>query len=233
LLKFIKKFYLTFSLLIVTNTGIAEDLTTASGIRLDADWKVWVYQFSQDKLQHSAWGVSHYERNFNLATKLAKQEGMAIDSDVLFAASFLHDIGVFEPYVVDGAEHSKTASDNVEALLSPTGFPMEKIDEVKASIMSHMFYANVGKNYTAQVLHDADTLDFLGSIGAARILSITTRHPWAEDLPSAIATVEKFNQTLPGKLVTDSARRISEVRVKEALAFIESINSESSSGTSL
>jgi len=226
-----KSVVLFFSSLFISSICFAEN--TKAGIELNKPWKVEIYQFSNDNLQHSAWGVSHYERNYLLAKKIAKLENIKIDEDVLFATAFLHDIGVFKSYVVEDAEHSKTAVDNIVSILKPSGFPMEKINDVNVSIMSHMFYAQVSKNDIAQIFHDADTLDFLGSIGIARIISITTRDDWATDLSTAIKTIEKFNKELPEKLIFKSSKEIANKRIKEVALFIQSLNTESAEGLAL
>lgn len=226
-----KSVVLLLSSLFLSSICFAEN--TKAGIELNKPWKVEVYQFSRDNLQHSAWGVSHYERNYLLAKKIAKLENLDIDEDVLFATAFLHDIGVFKPYAVEGAEHSKTAVDNIVSILKPAGFPMEKINEVNASIMSHMFYAQVSKSDIARIFHDADTLDFLGNIGIARIISITTRDDWATDLPTAIKTIEEFNKELPGKLIFNSSKEIANKRISEVALFIQSLKTESAEGLAL
>lgn len=157
----------------------------------------------------------------------------SIDEDVLFAAAFLHDIGVFNPYAIEGAEHFKTASDNISSILSSTGFPMDKVNDVKAVIMSHMFYSKVSNSEIARVFHDADTLDFLENIGIARIMSVTTRHRWATDLPTALKKIEKFNLELPEKLIFNSSKEIARNRTKEATIFIQNLKSESKDGLAL
>jgi len=226
-----KLIILFFSFLFVSSICVAEK--TKAGIELNKPWKVEIYQFSKENLQHSAWGVSHYERNYLLAKKIAKLENIKIDEDVLFATAFLHDIGVFKSYVVEGEEHSKTATDNIVSILQPSGFPMEKINGVNTSIISHMFYAQVSKNNIARIFHDADTLDFLGNIGIARIISITTRDEWATDLTTAIKTIEDFNKELPEKLIFKSSKAIANKRVKEAVLFIQSLKQESKEGLAL
>jgi len=50
-------------------SSICSPENTKTGIELNKPWKIAIYQFSKDKLQHSAWGVSHYERNYLLAKK--------------------------------------------------------------------------------------------------------------------------------------------------------------------
>lgn len=211
---------------------LAQSVTQA-GIPLDTSWKVAVYDFAKQNLIHTAWGVEHYERNYLLGLELAEADSLEIDSDVLFAAAFLHDMGVFEPYVVADAEHSQTATENIESVLSSTNFPIEKIAEVKSAILAHMFYADVPENNTAMVLHDADTLDFLGTIGVTRILSLSTRHPWATDLQTALATLENFSEQLPPSLKTKSAIVIGETRVAEMRNFLDTLTLQSFQGTAL
>ena len=210
-----------------------QEAGVSSPVQLDSPWKRAVYAFAEQNLQHTAWGLQHYERNYLLASELAAQESIPIDDDVLFAAAFLHDMGTFEPYVVAGAEHSATAADVVNTVLEDSGFPMEKLDAVKSAILAHMYYAEVPGDATAQVLHDADTLDFLGVIGVTRILSLTTRHGWATDLQTAIATLENFAQQLPGALVTRAARSMADERVAEMEAFLVTLRQQSGGGQAL
>jgi HD superfamily phosphodiesterase len=216
-----------------TSTGFAQPKLSAAGIPLDAPWKVQVYEFAASNLEHSAWGLQHYERNYLMSMTLAHAEGLKVDTDVLFAAAFLHDMGVFEPYVIAGAEHSQTAADAIETVLAPSGFPMAKIDAVKAVVLAHMYYAAVPDNPTAQVHHDADTLDFLGTIGVTRIVSLTSRHPWAENLQTAIATLQNFAEQLPPTLITDTAKGYSKTRVMEMKAFITTLLSQTEDGHAL
>lgn len=216
-----------------STTLLAQDSESLSGIALDSPWKQSVYQFAQENLRHSAWGLEHYERNYHLARELAELESLTVDEEVLFAAAFLHDMGTFEPYVVAGAEHSQTAVDNVESVLQSAGFPMEKMSAVNAAILGHMYYAQVPNDATAQVLHDADTLDFLGTIGVTRILSLTSRHAWASDLGTAIETLENFSQQLPPSLHTDAAKTMARARVEEMRAYLSVIRQQSLNGAAL
>src|SRR5687768_13359099 len=80
----------------------AEAVTTQTGIALDAPWKRQIYAFARQELLHPAWGWGHSERDFLLAKDIATKEGLAIDTDVLFAASFTHDIGAIGEFQKDG-----------------------------------------------------------------------------------------------------------------------------------
>ncbi|HCI88534.1 MAG TPA: hypothetical protein DHV53_07790, partial [Gammaproteobacteria bacterium] len=48
---------------------------TKSGIPLDEPWKETVYEFAANNLQHTAWGLEHSERDYQLARVLAAGDG--------------------------------------------------------------------------------------------------------------------------------------------------------------
>ena len=96
---------------------------------------------------------------------------MALDDDVLFAAAYLHDLAAFPPWANDKLDHSDVGADGVDTVLKGTGFPMAKIEAVRGAIRAHMYYRDAS-GPEALYLHDADALDWLGAIGAARILAL-------------------------------------------------------------
>jgi uncharacterized protein len=204
--------------------------TTPAGIPLDASWKESVFRFATEKLQHSAWGVSHSERDYLLASRLAAESKLTIDTDVLFAAAFLHDVGAFDAFRKDGVDHTDRAAELVPDILATAGFPAAKIPAVQDAVRNHMYYRTAAGGPEAIVLHDADTLDFLGNIGIARIISLTTRHRWATDLATAAKTLDGFNTDLPPKLMTNAAKKLAPARVAESKAFLESLKAETEDG---
>jgi uncharacterized protein len=206
---------------------------TESGIALDAQWKQTVYDFVRDNQQHTAWGLEHSERDYILALELAEREALEIDLDVLFAAAFLHDMGAFEPFTERGSDHSQVSADSMAEILEPAGFPMEKLPLVQGAALAHMYYSPVPDEPHAQVLHDADTLNFLGAVGIMRIISLTTRSGMAQDLPTAIATLDNMSQQLPGTLVLEISKQLGEQRSNEMRFFLSSLRAQSASGTAL
>lgn len=204
-----------------------------ASVETNSAWRVEVFEFCRTRLQHTAWGLAHSERNFLLAQRLAKEEGIEVDQDVIFAAAFLHDMAAFEEYGKVNVDHTDAGAEVAAAMLEKAGFPKEKIPAVQDAIRGHMFYSKVAERPEGIVLHDADTLDFLGSIGIARIFSLTTRHRWATDLRGAVATIDKFSKELPPKLITKAARKIGEERVAEMKAFLDGLDRESHGGKSL
>lgn len=185
-------------------------------------WKDKLKDIVKD-FKHPAWGVTHFTRVFELSLELAKQEPVKIDKDALYAAAYLHDIGAFEPYKESMKDHSDVAIENCDDILKATDFPTDKISLVKDMIKSHMFYVKPEDNIESRIFHDADTLDFMGTIGIARILSIVGKEDWTPDLQSAIKLIDKFSKELPQSLVTEKAKEIGQIRTKEMEDFLKSL----------
>lgn len=188
-------------------------------------WKEKLLEITMD-LKHPAWGFSHFTRIYELSLELAKTQQIEVDKDALFAAAYLHDIGAFKPYSQKDKDHSDVAIENCDKILGSADFPLRKIPLVKEIIKSHMFYSKAKENIESKIFHDADTLDFMGSIGIARILSIVGKEDWTPDLQSAIKLIERFSKELPQSLVTEIAKEMGKVRKKEMEDFLENLADE-------
>jgi uncharacterized protein len=201
---------------------------TAGGIPLDAPWKVRIYELARSKYLHPAWGWQHSERNYLLGMRLARGDGLHVDEDVLFAASFLHDMSAFMPCKDAKMEHGDCAAQQASAMLRGTGFPMRKLAAVQAAEHGHMFYTDPGSDPTSIVLHDADSLDFLGDIGAARLIALTGEK--APSFAPAVKTLRDFVARIPPRLITKTARRIGAQRAAELRTFLDNLQTESFNG---
>jgi uncharacterized protein len=211
--------------LLVAPAARGADLAhTATGIPLDAPWKVTVYEFARKTLRHPAWGWQHSERDYQLAVEVAHGDGMTVDTDVLFAAAMLHDMAGFPPYEKKGMEHGERAAETSEPILREAGFPMQKYAAVQAAERGHMFYSNAGTIPEAIALHDADSLDFLGTVGAARIIALTGEQK--PDIQAAIKTLRGFVHDIPPRLITNTAKRIGAQRAAELTALLDSLQTE-------
>ena len=209
----------------------APPASTPAGIPLDTPWKQAIFKLATEKLQHTAWGVQHYERDYLVAARLAAAEKMTIDTDVLFAAAFLHDVAAFDDWRKQGVDHTDRAAEVLPEMLTSFGFPAAKIEAVQEAARNHMYYSTGAKRPEAIVLRDADTLDFLGAIGVARIVSLTTRQKgWAADLPTAVKTLEGFSNDLPAKVTTATAKKMAATRATEMKTFLETLKSETENG---
>ncbi len=190
-------------------------------------WKEKIRELVKE-FKHPAWGFSHFTRVYELSIELAKAQQAEIDHNSLYAAAYLHDIGAFKPYSQKGKDHSDVAIENCDEILGSTDFPSDKIPLVKDIIKSHMFYVKPKDNIESKIFHDADTLDFLGSIGITRILSIVGKEEWTPDLTSAIKLIKRFCSELPQLLVTEKAQEMGKIRKKEMEGFLKNLADETS-----
>jgi uncharacterized protein len=200
---------------------------TVTGIPLDAPWKQKLYGFAREKLKHPAWGWTHAERDFRLASEIAQREGLKVDLDVLFAAGFVHDIGAVGDFQKEGIDHAVRSVEIAEPLLRETGFPTEKLPAVRDAILGHMHDKAPGSRAESIVLHDADTLDFLGTIGVARRLSVTGE---ASDISGGLARIREFADKLPARLVTPTAKAMAIPRISEMGQFLAQLEAETAKG---
>ncbi len=204
------------------------DVTT-SGIALDAPWKKTIYAMVHAKFVHPAWGWQHSERNYLLGLKLAEGDGLTIDRDVLFAACFLHDMSAFDPKATDDKmEHGDYAAIASEPILRDAGFPMDKYPRVAAAERAHMFYRDPGTAPESIVLHDADSLDFLGDVGATRMLSLIGEK--GASVGPTVKTLRTFAHDIPPKLVTKTARAMGATRAAELTAYLDALDGETFGG---
>jgi uncharacterized protein len=204
---------------------------TATGIPLDAPWKVTIYDLARSKFHHPAWGWQHSERNYRVALELAEGDALKVDTDVLFAAAFLHDMAAFMPCPDKKLEHGECAAQQSGAILRAAGFPMEKFPAVQAAERGHMYYSDPGKQPEAIVLHDADSLDFLGEIGAARMISLTGES--SESFAPAVKTLRTFVKEIPPRLITKTAQRIGARRAAELARFLDDLEAETFDGKAM
>lgn len=207
--------------LVVTHAPAA---TTATGIPLDEPWKVAIYNLARTKFKHPAWGWQHSERNYQIALQLAQGDHLRVDRDVLFAAAFLHDMAAYSPYEMKGVEHGDRAAVTSVGVLRAAGFPMSKIAAVQAAERGHMYYSSPGDQPEAIVLHDADSLDFLGTIGAARMISLTGER--AASFRDSVTTLRSFLRDIPPRLITKSARVMGARRAAELRRLLDDLSVE-------
>lgn len=204
----------------------AAPAATAAGIPLDSPWRRAVYEQARAHFQHPGWGWRHSERNYVLGMALARAEGLVVDPDVLFAAAFLHDWGGIAPFTSPGVDHAVRSVDLAEPFLTEAGFPTEKFPAVRAAILGHM-YDKEPEGPEAVVLHDADALDFLGALGAARLLAATGDRP---DYDQALGRIERFAVDIPPRLKTAAAREMANPRVARMTEFLAQVRRETPEG---
>ena len=167
-----------------------------------------------------------------MAVRLAQGDGLHVDKDVLFAAAFLHDMAAeWMPCKGPEMEHGECAARQAGAILRGTGFPMQKLASVQAAERGHMFYSAAGSDPNAVVLHDVDSLDFLGDIGAARTIALTGEK--APSFAPAVQTLRGYLKDIPPRLITRSARRMGAERAAQLESFLDGLQAQSYGGAAM
>ena len=189
-------------------------------------WRGFVRQFALDHFKQPAWGYSHSQRDYLLARELAAADSVPLDDDVLFAAAFLHDMAAFPPWEKPDADHADVAADIVDSVLKGSGFPMARIDAVRGAIRTHMFDRDpVGPE--ALYLHDADALDWLGAIGAARILALADPNGGKPTVPQVVPMLQDNFDKVPLRVLSPAGRARVGERVQELEKFLSALKRES------
>src|ERR1700759_2560403 len=110
----------------------------------------------------------HQPRLYALTRSIG--EGLAYDDDVVFAAAWLHDLGVFvgnrpeDPELLRQWDHVGYACERAPVILREAGFPEEKVAGVLDAIQTHQ-PKDDPQSIEAVILRDADIIEQLGAIG--------------------------------------------------------------------
>ncbi|MDP4125354.1 MAG: HD domain-containing protein [Bacillota bacterium] len=141
---------------------------------------------SRDHLQHvilaakgfyarkdRAHDLDHALRVREWGKKLAVEE----DADLIIVelAALLHDIGRSGAVEKTHAESSAGLAVNI---LHKTGYSQDIVERVKDAIVAHSREGYEPNTLEAQILYDADKLDFVGAIGLGRLFTLGGVQGW-------------------------------------------------------
>jgi len=172
---------------------------------------------------------SHQPRLYRLATHLA--EGRPYDDDVLFAAAWMHDLGVFvghrpeNPAALAAWDHVAYAARQVPRILKQFGFPEGKIAATIEAIRTHL-PSTRPTSFEGTLLRDADILEQLGAIAVLRTVSKVGRDTRFVRYSDAVRVLRRNVEQLPSQLELASARRIAKARVEILKAFLAAAETE-------
>jgi uncharacterized protein len=167
---------------------------------------------------------SHQSRLYQLAKGLA--EGQPFDDDVLHAAAWLHDLGVFighrpeDPKALASWDHIAYAISETPRLLRQFGFPAEKIPAVLEAIRTHL-PSSTPTSFEGTLLRDADMLEQLGAVSILRTVSKVGRDTRFVTFTDALNVLRQNLETLPQQLQLDSARRAAMARILLLKGFLD------------
>jgi uncharacterized protein len=173
---------------------------------------------------------SHQPRLYSLIREIGT--GLDFDDDVVFAAVWLHDLGVFYGHRPEDLEalarwdNTAYAMERAPAILRGFGFPEHKVPAVVEAIRTHQLSGEPA-SIEATLLRDADVLEQLGAVGILRTVCKIGRDTRFATFADAIRSLQKTLDSLPSLIRLDSARRLAEPRVAELRAFLAAAHAES------
>ncbi|MGO4441136.1 HD domain-containing protein [Rhizobium sp. RAF56] len=118
--------------------------------------------------------IAHILRVYRNAMRINREEGG--DAKILTAAVLLHDCVAVEKNSPLRARASALAAAKASGILEELGWGQEDIARVSHAIVAHSFSAGIEpETLEAKILQDADRLDAIGMVGAARCFYIAGR----------------------------------------------------------
>ena len=172
----------------------------------------------------------HQPRLYSLTRAIG--EDLTYDDDIVYAAAWLHDIGVFvgnrpeDPEQLRRWDHVTYACNRATTILRETGFPPEKIPAVLDAIRTHQPHDDP-QTLEAVILRDADILEQLGAIGILRAVSKVGRDTRYARFSEITPVLNKAVTELPSKLRLERARELAAPKIRLLTDFLAGIDAES------
>jgi len=194
------------------------------------DWRASVVEYIRQEAQPKD-KFGHQPRLYALACEIGQAEGLAYDDDIVFAAAWMHDLGVFlghrpkDPVALARWDHVPYTIARTRERLAGWGFPAEKIDRVTDAIGTHQAHQHPVE-IEGVLLRDADILEQLGAIGALRAFSKVGRDTRYESFSSVTSLLQRVLSDLPSQLHLNHAKLLAVLRVQILRDFLVAIESE-------
>ncbi len=171
----------------------------------------------------------HQPRVYALATRIA--DGMEYDDDILFAAAWMHDLGVFtghrpkDPAQLSAWDHVPYTIRRSRELLTAWGFPVEKLEGVEAAIRYHQAK---DEPITAEgiLMRDADILEQLGAVGILRAAVKVGRDTRYRSFSSIVPVLSEAVNHLANQKRLTSSKIMAESRARMLRSFIVAMKDE-------
>lgn len=171
----------------------------------------------------------HQPRLYALACQIGQD--VQFDDDILFAAAWMHDLGVFlghrpeDPAQLARWNHVPYTIARSRELLASWGFPAAKLDAVAEAIRTHQ-PGDEPVATEAVLLRDADILEQLGAVGAFRAIAKVGRDTRFPTFSTVVPVLRHALETLPAKLRTERAKSLAKPRIALLEHLLSAIRNE-------
>lgn len=188
-----------------------------------SDWRPAIIEYVRENARPVE-KYSHQPRLYELTRLIGAR--IEYDDDVVFAAAWLHDIGVFighrpeDPEALANWDMLAYAMKVVPGILQSVKFPPDKVQAVLDAIRSHQPSANP-EAIEGVILRDADILEQLGATGILRTVCKIGRDTRFHTFEDALKVLLQSVETLPGQLKLESSRQLATDRVRQLQDFLK------------
>ena len=187
--------------------------------------------------------LGHFQRVWKAARFINREEGGTADELILLAAAYFHDWVAVPKDHPQRREASRLSASSAGEILTNvfTDFPAAKVEGVRHAIHAHSFSAGVeARTLEAKILQDADRMEALGAIGAARTFYMAGQmnaqlfhsdDPMGEareldDKRFALDHFEMKLLKLPAMMNTATGRRLAEKNAEWLRQFMRKMREE-------
>ena len=152
-------------------------------------------------------------------------EGLKYDDDVVYAAAWLHDLGVFighrpdDPELLRAWDHVAYTNRVAPDLLASMGFPSAKVPAVLEVIRTHQPQDDP-QTIEGVLVRDADILEQLGAIGILRTASKLGSDDRFRLFADARQSLKKALADLPAKIQLEATRTLAAPRITLLQEFL-------------
>ncbi len=174
-----------------------------------------IAKYSKEKLEGNK--VSGYE-HASRVYKLARRVGGLQDDEVVYAASYLHDIAFTEP-------HNKIAAANAERLMRQMRYSDDKVNKAKDAIMNHRTDGEP-ESGEAIAVHDANQLENLGAVGIARVCWLAKDSSKVGGIADLLGILKNYRTKCYDSLVSERGKQLATEKLKTMDAFIAALEKE-------
>lgn len=167
------------------------------------------------------WGYGHCRRVYALARELGRMENLSFDTELLYIAALLHDVGLYKPYVHrKEPDHARRSIAVAGQLLRDADFPARDTELILDAIEHHPPGGPTGSSVEAALLKDAVVLDYLGAVGVSRVIAMVGPEYDVPDLPSAVHNIRGLHESMPKFLLLESSNNLARDRMAEMELFM-------------
>jgi len=171
----------------------------------------------------------HQPRLYALAVEVGR--GLAFDDDVLFAAAWLHDLGVFyghrpeDPEELARWDNVEYAAQRTPEVLAEAGFPASKVGAVIRAIRAHQPWGDPD-TMEGTILRDADILEQLGAMAVLRTACKVGRDTRFQTFTQVAESLRQALTKLPPLLRLDTSRILAQAKMLALDAFLAALERE-------